>query len=196
MKNTLVDKYTEILEAKEQERKAINQMETKERAEVESKIRELEKRMENPRGVEDFTAAAQELRDTKSYLEYINTMSKKADKGLMTESEYKEIRATMFDEIRKIQEAKAEKIQSKLWEVIALMDEYTDEVKEAEAIIDRAQGFYSPKFRASSMFKRGEIRNVNPDKCGYWEAFCTMYFQNYDTAQRIKAGSSSKWGKR
>ena len=44
MKNTLVDKYTEILEAKEQERKAINQMETKERAEVESKIRELARR--------------------------------------------------------------------------------------------------------------------------------------------------------
>lgn len=195
MKENLVNKYTAFLNEKEQERKALINAGTKERAEIENRIKGLEERMENPNGIEDYKEAAQELRDSKQYLEYLKTASSKVNQGILTETEYKELRENLLAEIREKQEKTAPEIQKKLFEVIALMDEYTAGVKEREDVINRAQALYSPKLRTGS-YTRGKIREYNPDKFGYWEAFCTMYFQHYDTAQKIKAGAKKNaWSK-
>lgn len=193
MKHDLVETIGAQLDAKEQERENIIRQGKEERENITNKIAALKAKLSAPESLEDYKATAQELRDTEEYLNYITTASANASTCYLSDSDYRTMRAQILEEISEKQEQAAQEIQAKLFEVIDLMEAYTADISAHDALIGRAMKLNNPKL-ANTPFNADKIYNNNPDKLGYWHAFCNMFFTHYPEAMKIKRGNT--WGKR
>ena len=160
------------------------------------RIEELESKLEDPESLEDYNKTAQELENAKKYLDYIVKASGKANtSSALSEDEYKAIKSFIVSEVEAKQKEAAPKLQAKLLELIDMMNEYSADVSEYEATLNKALGLYAPK-TTPSMYFRGDIRHINPDRLGWWGQFCTMYFQYRETARKLSTGATrDHWGR-
>ena len=194
MKKDLMETIGAQIDAKEQERDKIIREGNEQRAELKSKIAALNEKLNHPESLEDYKVTAQELRDTD--FNYISTASANASTCFLSDSDYQAIRAQVLEEIGEKQEQAAQEIQAKLFEVIDLMEAYTADINAHDALINRAARLNNPRY-LNAVYSAGKICDTNPDKYGYWHAFCTMFFNQYPEAMKIKRNDNGgTWGKR
>lgn len=195
MKKDLLETIGAQIDAKEQERDKIIKEGKEQREELKSKIAALKEKLNHPESLEDYKVTAQELRDTEQYFNYISTASANASTCFLSDSDYQAIRAQVLEEIGDKQEQAAQEIQAKLFEVIDLMEAYTADINAHDALINRAARLNNPRY-LNAVYSAGKICDTNPDKYGYWHAFCTMFFNQYPEAMKIKRNNGGTWGKR
>lgn len=196
MKKDLMETIGAQIDAKEQEREKIIREGNEQRAELKGKIAALSEKLKHPESLEDYKATAQELRDTEQYLNYISTASANASTCFLSDSDYRAIRAQVLEEIDEKQEQAAQEIQAKLFEVIDLMEAYAADISAHDALINRAARLNNPR-GLNTVYSANKIYDTNPDKYGYWHAFCTMFFNQYPEAMKIKRNDNGgTWGKR
>lgn len=196
MKKDLLETIGAQLDAKEQERDKIIKEGKAQRKELKSKIAALKEKLNAPESLEDYKATAQELRDTEQYLNYITTASANASTCFLPDADYQAIGAQVLEEISEKQEQAAPEIQAKLFELIDLMEAYINDIEAHDALINRAARLNNPRY-LNAVYSANKIYDTNPDKFGYWHAFCTMFFNQYREAMKIKRNDNgSTWGKR
>lgn len=195
MKKDLMETIGAQIDAKEQERDKIIREGKEQREELKSKIAALNEKLKHPESLEDYKVTAQDLRDTEQYLNYITTASANASTCFLSDSDYRTIRAQVLEEIGKKQEQAAPEIQAKLFEVIDLMEAYVADISALDALINRAARLNNPR-GLNSVYSANKICDTNPDKYGYWHAFCAMFFNHYPEAMKIKRNNGGTWGKR
>lgn len=195
MKKDLLETIGAQIDAKEQERDKIIKEGKEQREELKSKIAALKEKLNHPESLEDYKVTAQELRDTEQYFNYISTASANASTCFLSDSDYRTIRAQVLEEIGEKQEQAAPEIQAKLFEVIDLMEAYTADISALDALINRAARLNNPRI-LNTVYSANTICNTNPDKYGYWYAFCAMFFNQYPEAMKIKRNNGGTWGKR
>ncbi len=191
-----IEAISQKLDSLESEANKIGANSRKERADLTDKLKTLEAKQKEPSSLEEYKAVSQEIRDTRAYLDYLNTTEENAKKGFLSDAEMKEIRESIKAEVDEIQKNTAPDMQKKLFEIIELMDRYTAEVIGYETLLNRASRLHSPRFVAGVSHLCSDIAETNPDKVGYWAQFVYMYYSLYDTAQNIKRNENGNpWKK-
>jgi len=188
---TIKDRLNEV-EQKQQE--AINQSRA-ERAELTAKLAELEEKLKDPANLDDYKKTAQEIRDTQAYIDFLDAKKEKAKTGLLNDAEFKDMRKTLEEEIKARQTDAAAEIQEKFFVVIDLMEKYYADVFGLEEVLKRATLFNNPKAIISGRSRAAEIYDITPDKYGYWQEFCRMFFNAYPDAMRKKHEEAHPWKK-
>lgn len=187
-----INNILQFLEAKETEERTGVQAARKEIADLTRKLEELEAMQAEPDNLEEYRARAQEIRDTQDYLTYIRNKQNKEKHGYISQEEKNRITKAAAAELAELQEDAAPEILEKLYEVIELMDKYTEQAAQYESIINRAVRLYSPKFAFGSIHRACEISDKCPDKLQWFSKFVYMYYSHHDTAERIKKNQAER----
>jgi len=183
-----------LKEIEQRKQEAINQSRA-ERAELAAKLSELEEKKKNPESLEDYKKTVQEIRDTQAYIDFIDAKKEQAKSGVLSDAEYKGMSKDIEEAITTRQAEAAAEIQEKLFVVIDLMEKAyadiygLDELKRTAALLNNPKAITSGRNRAA------ELYDINPDKYGYWQAFCKAFFAAYPDAMRIKHAEAIPWKK-
>ena len=185
----------DIISAKEHEQQeAINQSRA-ERAELAAKLAELEEKQAAPASLEEYKKTAQEIRDTQAYINYIDAKAKKAKTGVLSDAEYKGMSKDIEEAITTRQAEAAAEIQEKFFVVIDLMEKAYADIYGLDDLQKKATLLNNPKTITSGRNRAAELYDINPDKYGYWQAFCRMFFNAYPDAMRVKHAEANPWKK-
>ena len=192
-----IEQINAILEEREAEARAAIKFKRQERAELEEKIRKLEKQKESGiNNLDDYKAVCEELRTAREYINYMDAKSNTPGQKLITELEYKAMNKQITAEAAAIQAETAPIIEKKLNELIELMDAYTDKISELETVADRASRAHCPYSSAGARYCNG-IDKYKSSPLEWFNRFVYMYYSYADTAARLKAGKQGKahWSK-
>lgn len=193
--SAVLESINKKLDAKELEYTEKKRTAKAEEMRLTARIEELERMIEDSANLEEYKATALELKDCKQELNFISTMNKKSkDNKALTDEELKAIKKQIEEEIETIQAEAIPVIQEKFFELIELMDKYTEEIKPFDSVIYKAERLNNP-VAPKSKFQAVTIKKINPDKFGYWFNFCQMYYSIYPKAEKIKKGKKPNvWG--
>ena len=179
VKKTLAAKDAEYNEAIRASRKDI--------AELEAKIAELEKKAARPESLEDYKITAQELRDSRNYLEYLRIKVQKYAGGrLLNDSEYKEIKKTLTAEMEQIQAKAAPEVEQAVLQAVEVLKAYCCEISELESLLTHAERQYTPNGAYSSKNWYAGISDYSTNRVRWIEKFVWMYINYADEAQRLE----------
>ena len=188
MKKNTIKAIEEKLEAKKKEQRETIANYKAERARLTAKTESLEAKINNPESLDDYRDLKKELSETYEYIGFLDAKAKRVSNSNLTDAEYREIRDELNREIKERQENSAPAIQTALYNLIDLMDAYSADINELEQLLDSANRLHTANM-VNPTYKGCEIRDINPDPCGWWQAFVHMYFLRHDTAQSIKNGN-------
>lgn len=112
---------------------------------TEAKIEAITAELEEVDDPEKYKSLSDELKEEKLSLNALQIGYKRsqADGSFLPKEDYKEILNGLQSELDSIQAEHAPKIDKKLSELIALMDEYADEADELQDLANRAHKLYS-----------------------------------------------------
>lgn len=193
-----IEDIEKALTAKEEERRQAITQGKQEIAELEIKIEELSDKLKNPDSLDSYKKTAQELRDAQEYQTFLVHKKNKAEKnGLLEESEYKEIKTELTEEIKRIQIDAAPELEQAVMRAVELMTQYNGNVMEITRILDRASRLYNPVFAVSTRNYAGEIADMHTGRANWLQKFIFMYFTYIEEATRLENNTAPVvWTKR
>lgn len=171
----------------------------KKRAELCEKLKQLKAAKHTCAEFEQQEIIKQEIKRTESHIDFIDEQRTAKPIPYISQEEFNEINKIITADIKALQNSAAPEIQEHVLAAIELMDKYNDRAKELQYTKDRAWRLLKPEFPGMSS-RLNEIGDVNPDLCGWWQAFVWMYYRHTDEAAKIKAaqtstGASDPWHK-
>ena len=145
-------------------------------------IDEALKTAEDP---EEYKKLLREKSENTSFLEFLNARKPNGFKPAITKNEFRDITETCNSEIKALQDSYAPKIQKEIERLISLLDEYSNEAEELEAIKNKACCLYSNS--SSALNITGDIKDKDIDPLFYFYHICKAYFNHRQTINRMKS---------
>ncbi len=169
------------------------------RAELTEKLKQLQTAKKACTEFEQQEIIKQEIKRTESHINFVDEQRTAKPVPYISQAEFNEINKIITADIDALQNSAAPEIQEHVLAAIELMDKYNEQAKELQYTKDRAWRLLKPEFPGMSS-RLDAIGNVNPDLCGWWQAFVWMYYKHAGDAEKIKAaqtstGASDPWHK-
>lgn len=178
-------------ERRQAEHKAAVSKSRKEIQEAQAVLTALNEQLEQAQELPEYEKTRAAIKEQEAKLAFLNKRAAQADKQLLSDPEFRNIRAQADAEMQKLQEQFAPQINKKLSELVELLDKYTDAGHEIEAItaearqLNKKPGEWIPL--DNSRPKTKEISNLTQDAYFYNKYLLLAYFEHRNEVDGIKA---------
>ena len=184
-KNSIKERLTAEISAKTAERARILAECKREKATTTAKIDALRAAQAEAENPVEYKKDAAQINELEDYIEYLDYREKSARaKPAIDKEEYKAIEGALAAEHKKVLEASAAQINTKFNELMNLMEEYTSQADELQSVLNTAQTAHFGNTQGGHFWH--ELKATNPDKFGFFEDFCQVYFNRVSLINEIK----------
>lgn len=149
---------------------------------------ELEAALKEAEDPEEYKKLLNAKSENDNFIEFLKARNPNSFKPAITQTEYREINKTINLEVEKLQKEHAPKILKEVQKLVAMLDEYSDEAEAIESVRDKASLLYNNSH--SSVYKTGEIKNMDIDPMFYFFHICREYFNHRSTIKRLKRAAN------